>query len=258
MEGRLFNASDTATSQPVAMIDQTLARRFWPQGGAIGGRLITDANDKVEEIVGVVGTVKLDKLDGDDWPTIYMPHSQKHDQTMILAVRTAGEPVAMVAAVLRTVHDMDAEQPVADVRTMDRVVDEAVSSARFNTVALTIFAVIAFLLAAIGIYGVISYDVTARTGEIGIRMALGAERGDVIKLVLGHGARMAAYGIGIGLAAAFGLTRLMTPMLFGVSPMDFGTYAAISALLGAVALAASYLPSRRATALDPLTALRHE
>jgi putative ABC transport system permease protein len=202
--------------------------------------------------------VKPDKLEGDDWPTIYMPHSQKHDQTMILTVRTAGDPMALASAVVRTVHALDPEQPVADVRPMEGVVDEAVSGARFNTVALATFAAIAFLLAAIGIYGVISYDVTARTNEIGIRMALGAERGDVIKLVLGHGARLAAYGIAIGLVAAMGLTRLMEPMLFGVKPIDLATYAAISVLLGAVALAASYLPSRRAVALDPLTALRHE
>jgi putative ABC transport system permease protein len=125
-------------------------------------------------------------------------------------------------------------------------------------VALAIFAAIAFLLAAIGIYGVISYDVTARTNEIGIRMALGAESGNVIKLILGHGARLAASGIAIGLVLAFGLTRLMASMLFGVSPRDFYTFAAISALLGAVALAASYLPARRAMALDPAAALRHE
>ncbi len=258
IEGRFFNDTDTARSTPVAVIDQTLARRFWPQGGAIGGRLITDANEKVEEIVGVVGAVKPDRLDADDWPTIYMPHAQKHDQTMILVVRTARDPMGLASAVTRTVHEMDAEQPVADVRTMDRVVDEAVAGARFNTVALAIFAAIAFLLAAIGIYGVISYDVTARTNEIGIRMALGAESADMIKLVLGHGARLAAIGIAIGLAAAFALTRAMQSMLFGVSPRDFYTFAAIAGLLGAVALAASYLPARRATALDPLVALRHE
>ncbi|MGA3238554.1 MAG: ABC transporter permease [Bryobacteraceae bacterium] len=254
--GRFFNDADTAASQPVAIVDQTLAKRFWPQGGAIGGRVITDANEKVEEIVGVVGKVKPDKLDGDDWPTIYMPHSQKHDQTMILVVRTAGEPMAAAPGVVRTVHDLDPEQPVADVRPMERVVESAVAGAQFNTVALAIFAAIAFMLAAIGIYGVISYDVTARTNEIGIRMALGAESGDVVKLIVGHGARLAAYGIAVGLVLAFGLTRLMASMLFGVSPRDFYTFAAISALLGAVALAASYLPARRAMALQPAAALR--
>jgi putative ABC transport system permease protein len=177
---------------------------------------------------------------------------------MILTARTAGDPMSLASAVVRTVHDLDAEQPVADVRPMDQVVDSALAGARFNAMALGIFAVIAFLLAAIGIYGVISYDVTARTNELGIRVALGAQREDVIKLVLGHGARLAASGIALGLAAAFGLTRLMESMLFGVNARDFYTFASIAALLGAVALAASYLPSRRAMALDPAAALRHE
>jgi putative ABC transport system permease protein len=256
--GRFFNDADTAASQPVAIVDESTAKRFWPQGGAIGGKVRTDANERVEEIVGVVGGVKLEMLDGDEWPAIYMPYSQKHDQTMILTARTAGDPMSLASAVVRTVHDLDAEQPVADVRPMDQVLDSALAGARFNAMALGIFAVIAFLLAAIGIYGVISYDVTARTNELGIRVALGAQREDVIKLVLGHGARLAAYGIALGLAAAFGLTRLMESMLFGVNARDFYTFASIAALLGAVALAASYLPSRRAMALDPAAALRHE
>jgi putative ABC transport system permease protein len=141
---------------------------------------------------------------------------------------------------------------------MDAVMDQAVSGARFNTVLLAAFAAIAFVLAAVGIYGVVSYDVTERTHEIGIRLALGAQRGNVLKLVVGQGARLAAYGIAAGLGAAWGLTRLMVTMLFGVKPADFYTFAAISGLLGAVALGASYVPSRRAMALDPVTALRHE
>jgi predicted permease len=256
--GRFFNDADTAESRPVAIVDETLAKRFWPQGGAVGGGLITDANDKVEEIVGVVGRVKPDKLEGDDWPTIYMPYSQKHDQTAILTVRTAGDPLNLASAVMRTVHDLDPEQPVADVRSMDQILDSALAGARFNAAALGIFAAIAFLLAAIGIYGVISYDVTARTNEIGIRMALGAQPGDVTKLVLRQGARLAGYGIALGLAAALWLTQLMESMLFGVNPRDFYTLASVSALLGAIALAAGYLPARRAAALDPVAALRHE
>ncbi len=258
LEGRIFDARDTAQSPPVAIIDEAFARRFWPQGGAIGGRLITDANEKVEEIVGVVGKVKPERLDGDDWPTIYMPYSQKHDQTMIVVARTANAPLSEASAAARAVHDLDPEQPVADVQSMDQVVDDAIAGARFNAVALDIFATIAFLLAAVGIYGVVSYDVTARTNEIGIRMALGAESRDVIKLVVGQGARLAALGIAIGLAAAYELTSLASSMLFGVNPRDFFTFAAVAALLGVVALAASYIPSRRAAALDPLRALRHE
>ncbi len=256
--GRFFDERDTPTSTPVAIIDETMARRYWPEGGALGGRVMTDANDKVEEIVGLVGAVKPDQLEGDDWPTIYMPHSQKHDQTMIVVARTVNAPLSEAAAAERAVHDLDPEQPVADVRTMDRVVDQALAGSRFNTVALDIFAAIAFLMAAVGIYGVVSYDAAARTNEIGIRMALGAERRDVLKLVVVQGARLAALGIAIGLAAAYELTWLMRSMLFGVNPRDFGTFAAVAALLGVVALAASYLPSLRAAALDPARALRHE
>jgi putative ABC transport system permease protein len=258
LEGRAFEARDTAASGQVAIIDETLARRFWPQGGAVGSRLITDANDNVEEIVGVVGKVKPDRLDGDDWPTIYMPYSQKHDQTMTVVARTANTPLSSASAASRAVHELDPEQPVADVQTMDDVVDDAVAGARFNAVALDVFALIAFLLAAVGIYGVISYNVTARTNEIGIRMALGAEGRDLLKLVVGQGARLAALGIAIGLAAAYELTGLMKSMLFGVNPRDFFTFATIAALLGVVALGASYIPSRRAVALDPVGALRHE
>jgi len=156
------------------------------------------------------------------------------------------------------VHQLDPEQPVADVRSINDVVDQAIAGARFNTALLGVFALAAFVLCAVGIYGVISYDVSQRTHEIGIRMALGARPGDVLKLVLGQGARLAACGIAAGLAAAFGLTRLMASMLYQVKPADAWTFAAISVLLGAVALAASYLPSRRAMALDPVAALRHE
>ena len=166
--------------------------------------------------------------------------------------------MALASAVEREVHRLDPEQPVADVRPMDAVMNQAVAGARFNTVLLAAFAAIAFVLAAVGLYGVISYDVTERTHEIGIRLALGAQPGNVLKLVVGQGARLAAYGIAAGLAAAWGLTRLMVTMLFGVKPADLSTFAAISALLGAVALGASYLPSRRAMAVDPVTALRHE
>ncbi len=166
--------------------------------------------------------------------------------------------MALASALLRGVHQLDPDQPVAEVRPMEEVVDQAVAGARFNTQLLGVFACVAFLLAAVGIYGVISYDVTERTNEIGIRMALGAQPADVLKLVMGQGARLAVYGIAAGLLGAAALTRLMGAMLFGVSPTDARTFALISILLAIVALGASYLPSRRAMALDPVTALRHE
>jgi putative ABC transport system permease protein len=256
--GRGFADSDNKGAAPVILVNQTLVRRFWPEGNPLGGRLVVDTNGRTAAIVGVVGDVKPDRIEGEDWPTIYDPYAQAPTPTLILVVRTGGAPMALASAVEREVHQLDADQPVSDVRSMDEVMDRAVAGARFNTVLLGIFAAIAFVLAAVGIYGVISYDVTERTHEIGIRLALGAQAGDVLKLVVGQGARLAAYGIAAGLAAAWGLTRLMATMLFGVKPADFYTFAAISVLLGAVALGASYLPSRRAMALDPTTALRHE
>jgi len=197
-------------------------------------------------------------MEGEDWPTIYYPYTQASPSGMALVVRTAGRPYDLSSAIAREVHRVDADQPLAEVVSMEDVIEQAMAGAKFNTVVLGAFAAIAFVLAAVGIYGVVSYDVSQRTHEIGIRMALGAHKDDVLKLILGQGARLAIAGILVGLAAAYGLTRLMASLLFGVNATDAGTFAAISLLLGAVALAASYVPSRRAASVDPLVALRHE
>jgi putative ABC transport system permease protein len=261
--GRVFADRDTSQAPPVIVVNQTLARRFWPQGNPVGGRLVVDANHgRVAEIVGVVADVKQERIESQDWPTIYCPDPQAPATTMSMVVRTSGPkgapPLSLAPAVEREVHQLDPDQPVADARSMEDVVDQAIAGARFNTALLGAFALIGFLLAAVGIYGVISCDVSERTHEIGIRVALGAQPGDVLKLVLGQGARLAGYGIAAGMVAAFALTRLMAAMLYGVKATDAYTFAAIPVVLGAVALAASYLPSRRALRLDPVTALRHE
>ena len=257
--GRAPADSDTALSPPVIVVNQTLARRFWPGASAIGGRLAIDQiGGRVAEIVGVVGDVKPDRINGAEWPTIYVPYAQGPAAAMTLAVRTAGAPLGLASAVTREVRQLDPDQPVADVRTMEEVVNLAVSGARFQTALLASFAGVAFLLAAVGIYGVISYDVSQRTNEIGIRMALGAQPADVQRLILGQGARLAVYGIVAGLLGAGVLTRWMGTMLFGVGPTDVWTYAAVSILLAVVALGASYVPSRRAMVPDPVIALRHE
>jgi putative ABC transport system permease protein len=260
LAGRALADSDTAQSAPVVAVNQTLARGFWPGGGAVGGRLAVDlaAGARVAEIVGVVGDTKAESIDTADWPTIYSPYPQLPSTALTLTVRTAGPPLALASAVTREVHRLDPEQPVADVRPMEEVVNLALAGARFNTVLLVSFAGVALLLAAVGIYGVISYDVSQRTNEIGIRMALGAQPADVRRLIMGQGARLAVYGIGAGLLGAGLVTRFMRTMLFGVHPADTWTYAAISVLLALVALGASFVPSRRAMALDPVTALRHE
>ena len=259
LAGRLFNDADNQTGKPVILVNRTLARQFWPNADPLGERLrFGNTTMRTAEIVGVVGDVKPERFEGEDWPMIYSPYSQVPVLGLTLVVRTPGRPQALTAGVSGEIRRLDPEQVIADVRPMDAVVDHAVAGARFNTALLGVFAAIAFLLASLGIYGVISFDVTERTSEIGIRMALGAMPGDVLRLVLGQGARLAACGISIGLAAAFWLTRLMGSMLYGVSPDDAWTFAWISILLAAVALAASYLPSRRAMSLEPVSALRHE
>jgi putative ABC transport system permease protein len=255
-EGREFHESDSAQAPRVVIIDEAMARRFWLDS-PLGQRLLL-ANLGRAEIVGVVGNVKADRPDGENWPTIYYPYAQMPYGTMTMVLRASVPPLSLAPAVARAVHQFDPGQPVADIRTMEDVAGQALAAPRFNTVVLGAFAVIAFALAAVGIYGVMAYDVAQRTQEIGVRMALGAQTHDVLKLILGQGARLAAYGIGAGLAAAYGLTRWMAAMLYGVKATDALTFAFIALLLAAVALIASYLPSRRAMALHPVTALRHE
>jgi putative ABC transport system permease protein len=263
LAGREFNAGDASQSKPVIIVNRTLAQRFWPDrrglAAALGSGLVLDQpNGRVAEIVGVVSDVKADRIEGEEWPTIYNPYPQAPAVAMTLVVRTAGPPLAMAPVLQREVHQIDPDQPVADVRTMDDVVDRAIAGPRFNAMVLSVFALLAFVLAAVGIYGVISYDVSSRAHEIGIRLALGAQKVDVLRMVLGQGARLAVFGIAVGLGGAFALTRLMSTMLYQVAATDVDTFAGIALLLGAVALAASYVPSRRAMALDPVESLRHE
>jgi putative ABC transport system permease protein len=259
LAGRALADSDTALAPPAIVVNQTMARRFFAGGSAIGGRLAIDQiPGHAAEIVGVVGDVKPDRIDGEEWPTIYYPYAQFPTLAMTLAVRTGAPPLTLASAVTREVHQLDPDQPVADLRPMEEVVDLAVSGARFHTALLMSFAGVAFLLAAVGTYGVISYDVSQRTNEIGIRMALGAQPADVRRLILGQGARLAVYGIVAGLLGAAVLTRWMGTMLFGVQPTDAWTFTVVSILLAVVALAASYLPARRAMVPDPVIALRHE
>jgi predicted permease len=258
LEGRDFTAADTRDVPFVMVASRNLARRFWPQGGAVGSHLLFDPNNRRAEIVGVVGDVKPETIEGETWLTLYCPYAQNAFRSMTLVLRSALPGDAALSAAGRAIRQLDPDQPVADPQPMDKVVGRAVSGARFTTVLLAIFAQIAFLLAAVGVYGVVSYDVSRRTGEIGLRLALGARPSDVLRMVLNQLAALAALGIAAGLAAAWGLTRLMTTMLFGVSPTDLFTFVAIPVLLGTVVLLAGYLPARRAMALDPAVALRHE
>jgi putative ABC transport system permease protein len=258
LAGRDFTAFDTADSARVAVVNATMARRFFPDRSPIGARLSIDNPPTRLEIIGVAGDVKPDRLERPDWPTAYLPHAQAPAATMVLAVRTAGDPLAAAPAVIREIRAMDPDQPVADVRSIELVLSDAVAAPRFNALLLAIFAGVSFCLAAVGIYGVTACGVAERTREFGIRLALGAHPSQIFRLVLVNGARLAGIGILIGLVAAFALTRAMASLLYTIDPADLPTFAAAALVLGAVALAACYLPSRRATTVEPVQALRHE
>jgi putative ABC transport system permease protein len=210
------------------------------------------------EIIGIVGDNKHMSLEGEVEPMSYWPHSELAYPFMTLVIRTRGDAVSIAASARRVIQTLDGEQPIADVRTMESLLASSVARARFSTLLLAAFAVVALLLAAVGIYGVMAYAVAQRTHEIGIRMALGARSSDVLGLVVWQGTRLALAGVGIGLAAAFALTRLLVSLLYSVSATDPATFAVIALTLTGVALAACYIPARRAAKVDPMNALRYE
>jgi putative ABC transport system permease protein len=260
LQGRAFSNADTADRPRVILISQAMAKRIWPGDNPIGKRLtLTFAPEKSREVVGVVGDVKQDGLDvTEPIATLYVPIAQSASPFLTLVARTTSQPTALASAIANAVHEVDREQPVLDVITMDEIVSDSLSHQRFNMLLLGAFAGLALLLAAIGIYSVLSYSVRRRVGEIGVRMALGAQRGDILRMILGQGTKLALIGTGIGIAAAFGLTRLMASQLFGVTATDPVTFLSVAALIVLVALAACYIPARRATKVDPIVALRYE
>jgi putative ABC transport system permease protein len=260
LRGRHFTDYETAEARRVVLISEAMARRHFPGEDPLGKRVSVQMFEKPTptEIVGVVGDVRYDSLTDEAQPTVYFPHPDLTYPFMTLVVRTAGDPAEMTPAVRREVRAIDPEQPVADVRTMNQVMADTVGRARFNTLLLALFAGLATLLAAVGIFGVMNYSVTLRTREIGLRMALGAQPARVLALVLRQGLLLTLAGVGLGLAGALALTRLMSSLLYGVEATDPVTFAAIALLLTLVSLLACYLPARRATRIDPLTALRHE
>ncbi|MEK6281424.1 MAG: ABC transporter permease [Acidobacteriota bacterium] len=260
MKGRAFTEQDRAGAPPVIIVNETLAKRFWPDADAVGNRMrITGPLDQNPwmQIVGVVPDVKHD-LSLPITPEYYLPHAQDPWSSMVLIAKTKVEPNVLAANMRQQVWSIDKDQPVFEVRTMEEVRALSVSLHSFSSVSLAIFAGIALLLAAMGIYGVMSYAVTQRTQEIGIRMALGARTADVLRLVVKNGMSLALIGVAAGLAGAYGMTRLLASLLFGISPTDLLTFGSVTLGLLLVALLACYLPARRATKVDPLVALRYE
>jgi putative ABC transport system permease protein len=259
--GRLLTERDTRDSPHVAVINETMAKKIFPDEDPIGKRITFDGgenNPDWYEIVGVVGDVKQYGLDQATPMQTYEPYTQQTFSSMTLVARASGDPTNLTAAIRNAVLQLDKEQPIANVRTLDQILSTSVAQQRFSTLLLGVFAAVAMSLAAVGIYGVLSYAVTQRTQEIGIRVALGAARRDVLRLVVGQGMRLALIGMAAGLAVAFALTRLMSTLLFGVSPTDPMIFGSIALLIVTVALLACWIPARRATKVDPMVALRSE
>jgi putative ABC transport system permease protein len=257
--GRLFTGQDDARATAVVLVNETFARKFLPQLQPIGQRLDFGGEPKeVREIIGVVADVRNDDFDEQPDPTVYVPYSQSAFLTMNLVIRTTQDPTQITSAVRSEVSALGPDLPVSNVKPVSQMIDERISAKRLMTYILAVFALSALVLAAVGIYGVMSYAVTQRTQEIGIRMALGARARDVLQLVVRNGMSLALIGVAIGLVGAFALTRLMANLLFQVAPTDIATFALVSTSLVIVALFACYVPARRATKVDPLVALRDE
>jgi putative ABC transport system permease protein len=259
--GRYFTAADTAEAPRVLLINETLERQFFPNKDPLGKRINrgTEREPVWCEIVGVVGDAKYNGLADTVQPAFYEPLAQVGSWNVFLTVRTeSANPLGLVGAVRNEIKSLDGELPVSQVGTLEERFAVAVAQPRFRTTLIAIFAALALVLAGVGIYGVISYSVTQRTHEFGIRLALGASPGDVLKLVLKQGAILAVIGVAIGLGASFALTGLLEKLLFNVSATDWATFSAIPLLLTSVALLACYLPARRATKVDPMVALRCE
>jgi putative ABC transport system permease protein len=261
LSGRAFTAQDARDKPRVAIVNETFVKHYFPNEDPVGRRFtFGDATDNPQwnTIVGVVRDSKRQGLDQPIRMESWLPHAQTQPRRMEVVLRAAGDPLALSQAVREAVWSLDRDLPIPKMETVERILSENVAQRRLNMLLLGLFALVALILATVGIYGVMSYAVTQRTNEIGIRMAMGAQTSDVIRLVLKQGMKLALAGVAIGLVATFALTRLMASLLFGVSATDPITFAAIAALLTGVALLACFIPARRATKVDPMVALRCE
>jgi len=265
LRGRDFSWSDSPQTQPVITINEAMAKRYWPNEDPVGKRIRQGGPDDVEfpwlTIIGIVADVREFDPITEPQPTMYFPIAQFADPRGILrdwVVRTDNDPKSIAASVCAAVWEIDKDLPISRIRTMEEVRSMAILSPRLNLLLFGLFAALALILASVGIYGLTAYSVAQRTREIGIRMALGASRNDVVRIVVRQGVRLATIGVVLGLIGAFGLTRLMTSMIYGVSSSDPATFSVVALLLMSVALAACYIPARRAMRVDPIVALRYE
>jgi predicted permease len=271
LRGREFVPEDTEQAPGAIIVNETFARRNWPGEDPVGRRVrhgADPAQNPSLTVVGVVDNVRHFGLGTEADPEMYWAHAQvsllnrptleRWKRSMTLVARTSSDPANLVGAVRREVLSLDKDLPIYNVKTLEERLDKSLARPRFNTLLLAVFAAVALMLAAVGLYGVMYYSVTQRTHEIGLRMALGAQASDILRLVVGQGMALALAGVIIGVAAAFAVTRVMSSLLFGVEATDPATFAIISLLLIIVALVASYIPARRATKVDPMVVLRYE
>jgi len=263
LRGRDFDERDAEKGTPVAIIAESMAKAFWPGEDPIGKRLELDG--PMRTVVGITSDVKKTGLDATEQPQLYVPYAQLAPAMLkflgrgiFVTIRTSLDPASVAGALRSQVHSLDPEMALMNVTPMKRMIYESVAQPRFRTWLIGIFSFVALLLACIGIYGVMSYTVTQRSREMGVRMALGAARADVLRLVLGNALTMALSGIGVGLVLSLVITRLLRTLLFGVSTHDPATFIVVPLVLAAVALLASYWPARRATRVDPMVSLRYE
>jgi putative ABC transport system permease protein len=262
LSGRMFNEFDKPDAPQVVLINETLARRHFPNEDPVGLKIITrgrqrgNAPPQPLEIVGVVSDVRHDGLDKEPRAEHYRPFTQVPNGSLIFAVRTSADPVSLLPTLKARIWEVNATQPIYAAETLENLVFKSLKARRFSLLLLCAFAALALALAVVGIYGVMSFATAQRRREIGVRMALGAHRGDILKLILRQGMRLTLLGVGVGLAAALALTRLLRTLLYGVNASDPLTFAGVAVLLTAVALLACWIPALRATKVDPMSALR--
>ena len=261
LRGRFFTEADNADAPWVVIINQAMAKKYWPGEDAVRKRINFGDSDpqkiKWFMVVGVVGDIHHQGLDVDPKPEFYLPHPQRAYRGMILAVRSEQDSRALISTLRKEIQSIDPDQPLANVRTLETVAGESIAPRRMSVALLGVFASIALLLAGVGIYGVISYLVVQRTHEIGVRMALGAQRQDVLRMVVGHALKLVGIGAVIGLVLALLSTRALAALLYSVSAFDLTTFLFVTITLAGVALLASYVPALRATRADPMIALSH-
>ncbi len=259
-QGRFFTDADNADAPQVVIINEALARKYWPNGEALGKRITLDDPKKEPRwitIVGIVGNIRHRALEQDPQPEYYFPHAQGPPREMVLAIRTTQDPRSLAPLVRREVAAIDPEQPIANVRTLEQVISDSVGPRRLSVVLLGVFAGVALLLASVGIYGVMSYLVVQRKHELGVRMALGAQRSDLLRLVIGHSLKLVTIGLAAGLVMALCSTQVLNALLYSVGAFDAITFLTVALTLSVAALLASYIPALRATRADPMIALSH-